>query len=401
MNRLKGQLFQDVQSGITYLETIHVNKNVTSGGKVISLFTGAGGLDLGLEEAGFNTAVCVEIDKDCRETLRKNRPDWKLFEDDKGRIPGDITKISSKELLRFAGLIKGEADLVVGGAPCQPFSNIGKRWGKQDPDNGRLFLDYVRIVEQTKPKAFIFENVAGITHSVHADIIKYMKEKFRKVGYVVASCVINAADYGVPQKRERFILFGKRNSTQSPAFPMPTHSKGDPSWDKFIGNLKPAPSCKPKKWISLKETFDSIPKSALRRADYLVMNNSDIIKERMRHIGPGENFKVLPARLRPNCWKNGKHQGQDTFGRMRLTEPSVTIRTAAYNPTKGKYIHPIEDRGLYTIELASIQGFPPDWKFYCAGGKTPTLASVSRQIGNAVPPPLAKALGLAIKQQLA
>lgn len=397
----KNMIFQDERTGIAYIDTLAKAKRTKRAAKVISLFTGAGGLDLGLEEAGFTTVACVEINRDCCETLRKNRPGWKLFEDNRSGELGDVKKVSSTELLKFAGLKKGEAALVVGGAPCQPFSNIGKRLGEKDPTNGNLFLDFVRIVEDTKPQAFIFENVRGITHKAHCDIVQYMRKKFNRIGYAVSSCVVNAADYGVPQKRKRFILIGNRNISRPPAFPLPTHAKDKESWEKLIAFLNPKPYQRPKKWIPIKKAFSSIPKAVFKRDDYLVMRNSEVIKERMSYIGPGQNFKTLPLRLRPNCWKNGRHQGQDTFGRLKIDEPSVTVRTAAYNPTKGKYIHPVENRGLNTMELASIQGFPSSWQFYCAAGKSPTLVSISRQIGNAVPPPLAKALGLAIMQQLA
>jgi DNA (cytosine-5)-methyltransferase 1 len=104
--------------------------------------------------------------------------------------------------------------------------------------------------------------------------------------------------------------------------------------------------------------------------------------------------------LRPDCWKNGKHQGNDTFGRMQADLPACTVRTAAYNPTKGRYIHPFENRGLNTVELAALQTFPPDWVFRCKAGKRVTLVSGGRQIGNAVPPLLGQALGRAILKQL-
>ena len=125
------------------------------------------------------------------------------------------------------------------------------------------------------------------------------------------------------------------------------------------------------------------------------MNHSAEMREKMALIGPGQNFKVLPFELRPDCWRSGKHQGQDTFGRIRGDRPAPTIRTAAYNPTKGRYIHPTENRGLNTAEMAVLQDFPPEWRFRSAKG-APKLVSVGRQIGNAVPPGLAEALGRAL-----
>ena len=126
------------------------------------------------------------------------------------------------------------------------------------------------------------------------------------------------------------------------------------------------------------------------------MTVSSLTLSRMKYLRPGtrDNFKAIPPRLLPDCWKSGKHQGADTFGRMLWDEPAVTIRTCGYHPMKGRYIHPDEHRGFNTVELMRLQAFPKDFRF--SGG----LISVGRQIGNAVPPPLAEAIGLAIRAQL-
>lgn len=374
---------------------------------VVSLFSGAGGLDIGLEESGFHTAVCVEYDIDCRETLRYNRPEWKLFEEGvkiengtmKTRIPGDIRDIDVDELLKLAGLKKGEAALVVGGAPCQPFSNIGKKLGKNDEKNGDLFLEFVRIVKGVNPEAFIFENVVGITQQKHADVIEYMVDKFKGLGYGISHAILNSANYGVPQRRERFFLIGIKG-VENPSFPFPTHFKDEKHYETFVKDFDAFPFRNFKKWVSVKEAFKKMPKNQERRIDYALMNISDLVVKRMTYIKQGENFKVLPMNLRPDCWKTGKHQGNDTFGRMIADLPSCTIRTAAYNPAKGQYIHPYENRGLSTVEMAALQSFPCNWYFRCKGNEKVTLVSGGRQIGNAVPPLLAQALGAAIKKQI-
>ncbi|MBS1751398.1 MAG: DNA cytosine methyltransferase [Bacteroidetes bacterium] len=374
---------------------------------VVSLFSGAGGLDIGLEESGFHTAVCVEYDTDCRETLRHNRPEWKLFEEgikiEKGkmrtRIPGDIRDISVNELLKLAGLKKGETTLVVGGAPCQPFSNIGKKLGKHDEKNGDLFLEFVRMVKGIQPEAFIFENVVGITQNKHSDVIAYMIDKFKGLGYGISHTVLNAANYGVPQRRERFFLIGIKG-VENPAFPFPTHFKDTKHYDSFIKDFEVFPIKKFKKWVSVKDAFKKIFKNSEKRSDYALMNVADFVVDRMKLIKQGQNFKALPMEMRPNCWKNGKHQGNDTFGRLIADLPSVTIRTAAYNPAKGMYIHPFENRGLSTVEMAALQSFPFDWFFKSKGRDKVTLVSGGKQIGNAVPPVLAQALGAAIKKQI-
>lgn len=374
---------------------------------VVSLFSGAGGIDIGLEDCGFSTAVCVEYDADCRETLRFNRPEWKLFEEgvkiEEGkislRIPGDIRDISVEELLKFSGLKKGKVSLVVGGAPCQPFSNIGKKLGKNDEKNGDLFLEFVRMVREISPEAFIFENVVGITQNKHSDVINFMIDKFKGLGYGISHTILNAANYGVPQRRERFFLIGIKG-IEKPAFPFPTHFKDNKLYGNFVRDLDGVPEFEIKPWVTVKDAFKKIIKNSEKRPDYALMNISDKVLERMRLIDQGQNFKALPMEMRPNCWKNGKHQGNDTFGRLIADLPSVTIRTAGYNPAKGMYIHPFEDRGLSTIEMAALQSFPFDWYFKSKGRDKVTLVSGGKQIGNAVPPLLARSLGAAIKKQI-
>lgn len=401
-------IYENIKTKNKYIDIADFSKEKNdSEFSVVSLFSGAGGLDIGLEEAGFQTSVCVEYDADCRETLRHNRPEWKLFEDGvkigkgsiKTRIPGDIRDISVDELLKFSGLQKGKVSLVVGGAPCQPFSNIGKKLGKEDERNGDLFLEFVRMVKGINPEGFIFENVVGITQQKHSDVIKYMVDKFKGLGYGISYTILNAANYGVPQRRERFFLVGIKG-IDNPAFPFPTHFKDSKHQSNFIKDFNNFPIRNYKKWVSVSDAFKKIPKNYEKRKDFAVMNISASVVKRMTYIKQGENFKALPMKLRPDCWKSGKHQGNDTFGRLISDLPSVTIRTAAYNPAKGMYIHPFENRGLNTIELSLLQSFPINWHFKSRGREKITLVSGGKQIGNAVPPGLAKALGAAIKKQI-
>jgi DNA (cytosine-5)-methyltransferase 1 len=238
---------------------------------VVSLFSGAGGLDIGLEQAGFRTVVCVENDLNCRTTLKYNRPEWLLFDQplkiENGRMverqPGDIRDIEVNELLEFSGLKKGKVALVVGGAPCQPFSNIGKKQGEKDEKNGDLFAEFVRMVKGIEPEAFIFENVAGITQSKHANVLQYMFDQFKGSGYGLSYSLLNAANYGVPQRRERFILIGVKD-VERPAFPLPTHTKDEKSWNQFISELDILPLEQPQKWVTVRQAFSKLP------ADYQV-----------------------------------------------------------------------------------------------------------------------------------
>lgn len=345
--------------------------------EVVSLFSGAGGLDVGLEQAGFHTALCIERDPDCRATLRYNRPNWNVT----NHGGGDIRSISTAQLLKESRLKAGAAALVVGGAPCQPFSNIGSRAGTKS-DDGTLFKEFMRVVQGFRPQGFIFENVAAITHSRHREVVEFLQSEGARLGYGVTVAVLNAADFGVPQKRLRMFALGCR-SGRAPALPVPEF--GAPDEGRQLG-LKP--------WRTVGSAIMRIPKSRLGRPDNLCMQVSDLMLRRYRCIRSGtrDNFKALPTQLRPPCWRTGKHQGSDTFGRLLLDEPSVTIRTCGYHPMKGRYIHPTEHRGLNTAELARLQGFPDPWEFRTASGR-PNLSSIARQIGNAVPPPLAAAIG--------
>jgi len=365
---------------------------------VVSLFTGCGGMELGLEAAGFRTAVCVEIDEHCNRTLEANRPSWRRTE------PGDVTKLSTGEILDAAGLEPGRVGLVTAGVPCQPFSTMGKEEGISC-DDGNLFAHFIRIVREARPAGFVFENVAGILK--HEGVIQTIAGMADALGYRMSARVLNAADHGVPQNRNRLIVLGLRGRSReapAPAFPWPTHVEdpaGFSAWYACRGLAVPelAP------WATVRGCFAAIDYEEVKRMEERgechTMAVSPLMAERMRHIRPGtrDNFKALPEELRPPCWRTGpdgrlNYQANDTFGRLDPGRPSVTIRTCGYHPMKGRYIHPTEDRGLSTAELAALQGFPPGWRF------VGNLTSVGRQIGNAVPPPLAEALGRAMAAQL-
>ncbi len=394
-----GKRYLDPITGLIYTSILNVNNTPFSGNKVISLFSGAGGMDIGLEAAGFETVACVEHDKDCCTTLEFNRPEWNIEIGDDSASPGDIRYVKGEDILRKAGLRKGEAALVVGGPPCQPFSNIGKKQGTDDPVNGDLYAEFVRVVKECLPRGFIFENVAGLKQDKHRPLLNFLVQELSDAGYSIDCSILNAADYGVPQQRKRFIMLGLLGE-EKPSFPIPTHHQDAASQSSLYRRIGFAGRTNFRSWATVGETFSSALSKLESRSDYALMNISEVVQNRMKHLKQGENFKALPMELRPNCWKNGRHQGQDTFGRMREDRPSLTIRTAAYNPAKGMYIHPTENRGLSSHEMAALQSFPMDWIFRRAGTDKVTLVSVGKQIGNAVPPPLAKALGLAMKISL-
>lgn len=218
---------------------------------VISLFSGGGGLDLGLEAAGFETRVCVEIMEAACATLRLNRPNWPVIE-------GDIRQVSTTEILEAAGLKPGEAALVVGGPPCQGFSNAGKR-DVDDPRN-QLFWEFVRVVDETRPWGFIMENVRGILTMKCDDgtlVIHAIENAFKSIGYSIEKKLFNTADYGVPQKRPRVIFMGRRDAGRI-GFPEQTHWE-NPQPMMVLKGGQLVQDQAPKRWVSIREALRGLP----------------------------------------------------------------------------------------------------------------------------------------------
>jgi len=207
--------------------------------KVISLFSGAGGMDIGFEEAGFEIAVAVEQDSSCCNTLRLNRPDLVVIE-------GDVSSISTDTILTAAKLTPLGAALVIGGPPCQSFSLAGKRMGMND-DRGKLLLEFSRVVHEALPEAFVMENVKGMLNWENGKAIEAVLNEFREpvkyegkeYRYEVTYKVLNSSDYGVPQHRERLFIVGNRLG-KTFEFPEPTHgSKFNAEQDLFPSFLQP------------------------------------------------------------------------------------------------------------------------------------------------------------------
>ena len=218
--------------------------------KIISLFTGAGGLDLGFEKAGFEISVAVEQDSSCCNTLRKNRPNLNIIE-------GDITKISTKSLLKSAKLKPLQPSLVIGGVPCQPFSLAGNRMGMDD-ERGKLVLYFARVVRESLPKGFVIENVKGMINWQKGRAIEAIKKEFedpisfkgKKYQYKIEYKVLNAADFGVPQRRERLFMVGNRIDKEF-QFPEPTHQEFNNQTDLFGKKLQP--------YMTVEDAIGSLP----------------------------------------------------------------------------------------------------------------------------------------------
>lgn len=242
--------------------------------KVISLFSGAGGMDIGFEMAGFQTAVAVEFDKTCCETLRTNKPDLPI-------IQGDLAQIPTSSILEAANLKPTEPALVIGGPPCQSFSLAGKRMGMNDP-RGMLVLQFIRVVRESLPVAFVMENVKGMVNWENGKAIEAIMNEIsepivfegEEYKYNVKRAVLNAADYGVSQFRERVFIVGNRIGKEF-LFPEPTHSQFDGASDLFGGRKQ--------KYRSVWDAIGNLPDAD--EPSETAMRVSGTIKERIVNHG--------------------------------------------------------------------------------------------------------------------
>jgi DNA (cytosine-5)-methyltransferase 1 len=285
------------------------------------------------------------------------------------------------------------ADLVVGGPPCQGFSLLNKQ--RQNDERRGLWRAYYRVLELVQPLAFVMENVPELLKS--PEFLRFRRMAVADLGFTVWADVLNAADYGVPQRRRRAIVIGIRGA--EPILPRVTHY--DPS--KF-GALIRLPNLEP--WRTVREAIgDPKPPSGTEIRDvpppydlHFGRNPTEQSMQRYRLVGEGENrFDLMrkAPHLTPGCWIRKKTGGTDLFGRLWWDRPAFTIRTEFFKPEKGRYLHPQQHRPITHREAARLQSFPDDHVF--VGSKI----SIARQIGNAVPPRLAAAIGAALVEALA
>lgn len=329
--------------------------------KCIELFAGAGGLALGLEQAGFEEVALVEIDKIACETLKLNRPKWNVLNE-------DIVEVSKRDLLKEFNLKKGELDLISGGYPCQSFSYAGKKLGLDDV-RGTMFYYYAEFVKQLKPKMFFAENVKGLTTHDGGKTIETMVDVFEDMGYKVEWKVLNAWDYGVAEKRQRVVIIGIRNDlTNKVKFDYPIPHEYKPVLRDV---LKDVPESVGAKYPEKKQkVFDLVP--------------------------PGGYWRDLPDDVAKEYMKSCYYMGGGRTGiarRLSWDEPSLTL-TCSPMMKQTDRCHPDESRPFTTREYARIQSFPDDWEF---AGK---MGDIYKQIGNAVPVNLAKCVGDSIMTAL-
>lgn len=327
----------------------------------IELFAGAGGLALGVAKAGFKTLACIEFDKDACDTLRVNRPEWRVMED-------DIANVSNQDLCRLFALKPGELDLLSGGAPCQSFSYAGKKLGLDDA-RGTLFYHYAVFLQKLQPKMFLFENVKGLLTHDKGRTYETITEIFEQAGYSIRKKVLNAWDYGVAQKRERLITIGIRNDL----------------CDRLRFEFPKEHSYRP----VLKDVLEGCPQSD-------GVQYSDHKRKIYDLVPPGGYWRDIPQdiakRYMKSCWNmEGGRTG--ILRRMSMDEPSLTVLTSPSQKQTDR-CHPLESRPFTVRENARCQSFPDEWRF-CGG-----VGSQYRQVGNAVPVNLAYEIALKVREAL-
>lgn len=330
--------YQNVTDYINDADKTYLAEPVT----VLELFAGAGGIALGLEQAGLEPIGLIEIDKDCCNTLKKNRPHWKVIHDD----------VHNVDFKRY------NPDIITGGFPCQAFSYAGKKLGFEDT-RGTLFYEFARSIKEAKPLMFMAENVRGLMSHDKGRTLETILSVFSDLGYNVQYKLINAVNYSVPQKRERIIIIGT----------LPGITFEYPKKDKEIKVLKDA--------------LKNVPKS--KGIQY-----SDNKKRVIEMVPPGGYWRDLPVEVQKEYMGKSFYSSGGRTGmarRISWDEPCLTL-TCSPSQKQTERCHPDETRPFTVREYARIQTFPDDWEF------SGSVYSQYKQIGNAVPVRVAYRLGL-------
>lgn len=346
---------------------------------VIDLFAGVGGLSLGFEQAGFHIVLANEYDDEIAAAYRKNHRKTKM-------VVGDITALNLEDTF---GAFAGKIDVIIGGPPCQGFSQKGQRKTIHDERNF-LFKYYVKVVELVRPKYFVMENVPNLLTAEKGYFQKEIVDLFNEMGYSLNAGILNAADYGVPQNRRRAVIIGKRDGE---ALALPTKTEERVTiWDA-IGDLAYLESGEGQE----EQQYVNLPASDYAkslRGDMCVLHNhvatkhSKLALERLALIPPNCGKEVLPNEHLTKSIYSG------TWSRMIKDDISVTITTRFDTPSSGRFTHPYLNRAITVREAARIQSFPDSFVF------TGTKSSQMKQVGNAVPPRLANAIATVIKKDM-
>lgn len=358
----------------------------------VDLFAGAGGLSLGLQEAGWDVVLAVENDPNAVTTYISNHPQTLVFQEDIRQTDVDVC-------LNAVGLRSGELDLLAAGPPCQGFSESNRRTRVLSNPVNQLLQHFARFLKGMNPQYFLLENVVGMRTLAGGDALKELQRICVQLGYVTSIHELNVADFGVPQNRRRLFLVGNRHGIP---FKEPSPSHGDLTrphigFDEATSDLPVLTNGAATDWLPYaKSTPDTEYQRDMRERwgrdvvqSNLVTRNSAVVLERYRHVKPGENWESIPELLMSN-YSNLKKCHTGIYYRLLPDAPSKVMA----NFRKNMFIHPHQDRGLSVREAARLQSFPDRHLF------TGSIGFRQQQVSDAVPPRIAKVLGDAILQQL-
>ena len=363
----------------------------------IDLFCGCGGIAAGLRSAGFNVVAGVDIERKYMTTFRRNFPNAI-------GLNADLVRFTPTELMATLGIEPGELDILAGGPPCQGFSkNVPRKLRFADDPNNLLVKRFLDYCEHMKPKAILMENVAEFRNGFSKRFSDEINERLNKAGYAVTSAVLNAAEYGIPQKRRRAFFLAFRGSC-APTVPTPTHFDKPKQqlgfetnnfvsvWDA-IGDL---PSLQHGQGDDVCE-YACDPFSEYQKArrnpsgqvrNHIARELRPLQYARLAALQPGQGIKDLPENLRVK----GGYSG--AYGRLTKGGVAPTITRWVFHPGSGRWGHPVDLRTLTIREAARIQGFSDDYEF------VGSFVQQAGQIGNAVPPLLIRQLAAAMKERL-
>jgi DNA (cytosine-5)-methyltransferase 1 len=353
--------------------------------KVVDLFTGVGGLALGFKNENFKTLLANDVDSDMCEAFKLNSPNVKIICDNIKNI-------------KFKDVVSSKVDIILGGPPCQAYSTSGKRL--LEDKRAFLYHQYYRALKELMPKLFIYENVKGLLSMNGGQLFLEIKDLFSSLGYKIQAKILNAADYGVPQLRERVIIVGVLDNIKF-NYPQPTHFLSSDTKDLFLDHKK--------KYLTLEDALSDFPligngeksekyakppqndyqKKMRLKSFILTEHNSSTHSESLmrviRNVPQGGIMKDIPKKFRP------KTGFGNSYGRLWWNKPSTTLTRNFGTPSSARCIHPKCDRALTTREGARLQSFNDNFQFYGSKQKK------NLQIGNAVPPLLAEALAKQVK----
>jgi DNA (cytosine-5)-methyltransferase 1 len=340
----------------------------------IDLFSGAGGMSIGAAQAGIDVKVAVEIDKYAAITYQANHPQTKLLNE-------DIRKV---KINGYCKSDKNDVKILFGGPPCAGFSTSNQKTRNKGNDNNWLFKEYLRLTKEQNPDWVIVENVKGIVETESGFFFEKINDALHKLGYTTNHAILNAADYGVPQVRNRVFVVGSLHGIKY-EFPKPTTKKYLTVADAIsdLPKLESGATHHELEYkFAAKNKYQSLSRrKSVKSINNLVTGNNELVLTRYKHIPQGGNWENIPPRLMKN-YKDFTRCHTGIYHRLKANEPSVIIG----NYRKNMLIHPTEDRGLSVREAARIQSFPDTFHFHGS------IGFQQQQVGNSVPPLLAQAI---------